>query len=62
MSEHVLQAGDSATIVVMHRDASMSTVKIEVDDLGTWGLIIDPNPAIPYSVIEPVAEDDNEGT
>lgn len=56
MSEQiVLQAGDSASIVIMHRDASMSTVKVEVDDLGTWGLFIDPNPDIPYSTVEPVA-------
>jgi hypothetical protein len=53
----VLQAGESATVVVMHSDASMSTVKVEVDDLGTWGLVIDPNPTIPYSIVSPVAED-----
>ena len=53
MSEQVvLQAGESVSVVVMHRDASMSTVKIEVDDLGTWGLLVDPNPDIPYSIIE----------
>jgi NAD(P)-dependent dehydrogenase (short-subunit alcohol dehydrogenase family) len=42
----VLQAGDSAIVVVMHCDGTMSQVKIDVDRLGTWGLIIDPNPAI----------------
>lgn len=53
----VLQAGESASIVVLHSDASMSTVKVDVDDLGTWGLIIDPNPAIPYSIVEPAMGD-----
>jgi hypothetical protein len=54
----VLQAGESATVVVMHSDASMSTVKVEVDDLGrTWGLGIDPNPTIPYSIVLPEGEE-----
>ena len=52
-SEIVLQAGESASVVILHSDASMSTVKIEVDDRGMWGLLIDPNPNIPYSVVEP---------
>lgn len=58
--QRVLQPGDSIRVVVMHHDASMSTVEIEVDDSGTWGLLIDPNPAIPFSVIEPSWVGDSE--
>jgi hypothetical protein len=53
VSEIVLQAGESANIVVMHSDATMSQVKIDVDEGGTWGVVIDPNPAVPYSIVEP---------
>jgi hypothetical protein len=59
MSEQiVLQANDQATVVVLHRDGSMSTVAFEVDDLGTWGMIINPTPMVPYSIIEPCGCDD----
>jgi hypothetical protein len=38
---------------VAHFDGSMSTIDVKVDDRTSWGLVIDPNPAMPpYSIVE----------
>jgi hypothetical protein len=36
----------------MHTDASVSEVKIEADEHGLMGVMIDADPAKPYSIIE----------
>jgi hypothetical protein len=48
---NVIGANDSRTIVVMHDDGSMSTVKVQTDEYGMMNVLIDANPAIPHSVI-----------
>lgn len=56
----VLRAGESATVVVMHSDASMSTVQIKADDTAMMLVILDANPAIPYGLITRESDDEDE--
>ena len=56
MSEIVLKDGESAQIVILHSDASLSTVKVAVDDTGHFKLMIDSQPGIPYGLIHRVTD------
>lgn len=48
----VIQSGESASVVVMHTDGSMSEVKVEADEHGLMNIWISGEPTKPYSVIE----------
>jgi hypothetical protein len=56
----VLQADESATVVVMHSDASMSTVQVKADETAMMLVVIDANPAIPYGLITRESDDEAE--
>jgi hypothetical protein len=53
MAEIVLQAGQSAQIIVLHEDG-MSTVAINVAADGTWSIVLTPNPAVLFSMVMPM--------
>lgn len=48
----VIQAGEGASIVVIHKDGNMSEVRIEVDEHGLMNVWIKGDLTKPYSVIE----------